>query len=289
MSRADLVRADPLKAQDGYSLERSSRMGTRNRIEGGVPAGRVKGQDATPESVSFEEDVAGEEPEPSAGDFRDRLAEQGMAGGHEHQVKINQFQAFISGLSTAERFRVLGLSEVNAVSSPSTTPTIRSTVMPPQGNPEPGALSREKNRSAVGESSFNVASRKFLSLGPVEFHAPPVMTREEQVAREMQEHEISAAATQDKTEAASARFGQAISHADVTDFTQTSSDAQPRPASKTFVTRSSPPVPNARYYASFPENDDPDTCPNLRVSAPRYPNSHDVFTSGDLSAEVSRL
>ena len=48
-SRADLVRADPLKAQDGYSLETSSRMGGRSWIEGVVPAGRVGGQDVTPE------------------------------------------------------------------------------------------------------------------------------------------------------------------------------------------------------------------------------------------------
>ena len=123
----------------------------------------------------------------------------------------------------------------------------------------------------------------------MEFHAPPVMTREEQVAREMQEHEISSAATQDKTEAASARFAQAISHTDVTDFTQISSDAQPRPASKTLVTRSSPLVPNARYYAPFPDSDDPDTCPNLCVSAPRRLNPHDAFTSGGLSAEITRL
>ena len=67
------------------------------------------------------------------------------------------------------------------------------------------------------------------------------------------------------------------------------SDAQRRPASKTLVTRSSPPVPNARYYALFPENDEPATCPNLRVTTPRYPNSHDGFTSGDLSAEIARI
>ena len=109
-SRADLVRADLLKAQDGYSLERSSRIGGRSRIEGAIPAERVGGQDATPEPVSVEhdftggerepveEDFAGGEPEPSAEDFRDGLAEQGMAGGHEHQVKNDQYQAFISGL-----------------------------------------------------------------------------------------------------------------------------------------------------------------------------------------------
>ena len=46
--RADLNRADPLNAQDAYSLERSSRMGEQNRIEGAAPAGRVEGQEATP-------------------------------------------------------------------------------------------------------------------------------------------------------------------------------------------------------------------------------------------------
>ena len=64
----------------------------------------------------------------------------------------------------------------------------------------------------------------------------------------------------------------------MTHFAQLSSDAQPRPTQKTLVTRSSQPVPNAMYYA--PENDDP----NARLNSP-----HDVFTSGDLSAEISRL
>ena len=144
-------------------------------------------------------------------------------------------------------------------------------------------------RSAAGGRPFNAASRTFSNLGPVESHAPPLMTREEQVGREMQEHEISAAAVQDKTEAASSRFAPAIPHADVTDFAQFSSDAQPRSTSKTFVTRSSQPVPNDIHYAPFPENDDPDACPNLCVTAPRRPNSHDVFTSGDLSAEITSL
>ena len=110
------------------------------------------------------------------------------------------------------------------------------------------------------------------------------MTREEQVAREMQEREISAATAQDKTQAASSRFAQAISHADVTDFAQLSSDAQTRPTSKTLVTRSSQPVLNTIHYAPFPENGDPNACSNLCVTAPRRPNSYDVFTSGDLSA-----
>ena len=92
----------------------------------------------------------------------------------------------------------------------------------------------------------------------MEFHGPPVKTREEQVAREMQEREISVAAAQDKTEAGSSRFAPAIPHANVTDFAQLSSDAQPRPTSKTLVTRSSQPVSNALHFASFPENDDPD-------------------------------
>ena len=106
------------------------------------------------------------------------------------------------------------------------------------------------------------------------------MTRKEQVARETQQGEIPPAAAQDKTETASARFTQAISQADVTDFAQLSSDAQPRPTSKTLVTRSSRPVPNAMHYAPFPGNDDQDACPNF---------SHDVFTFGDLSSEISGL
>ena len=88
-------------------------MGERSRIEGAVPAGWVEGNDATPEPVSIEEDFAGEEPEPVARDFRDRLVEQDTIGWHVHQVKIDQFQAFISGLSMVERFRVLDLPEEN--------------------------------------------------------------------------------------------------------------------------------------------------------------------------------
>ena len=49
-------------------------------------------------------DFAGGEPELSAEDFRDGLAEQGTAGGLEHQDKMDQIQAFASGLSMAERF-----------------------------------------------------------------------------------------------------------------------------------------------------------------------------------------
>ena len=74
-----------------------------------------------------------------------------------------------------ERFRVLGLPEVNAVRPPAKIPTIRSTAELSQGRPGPGALSRCFFCSEVGESSFNVASRKFSNLGPVEFHSSPVM------------------------------------------------------------------------------------------------------------------
>ena len=168
-------------------------------------------------------------------------------------------------------------------------PLTRSAEELSQENPGSGALSRGNFRSAAGGRPFNAASRKFSNLGPVESHAPPVMTREEHVAREVQEREISAGTAQDKTEAANSRFAQAISHVDVTDFAQLSSDAQPRPTSKTLVTRSSQPVPNAIHYAPLPENDDPDACPNLCVTTPRRPNSHDVFTSGDLSVEITRL
>ena len=67
------------------------------------PPGK-SGQDATSEPVSSMHDFAGGEPELSAEDFRDGLAEQGTAGGLEHQDKMDQIQAFASGLSMAERF-----------------------------------------------------------------------------------------------------------------------------------------------------------------------------------------
>ena len=106
-------------------------------------------------------------------------------------------------------------------------------------------------------------------------------TRDEQVAGEVRERDISAAAAaaRDKTEAASSRFAPAIPRADATDFAQLSSDAQPRPTSKTLVTRSSQPVSNAMHYAPLLENDDLDACPNFL---------HHVFTFGDLSAEICR-
>ena len=103
-----------------------------------------------------------------------------------------------------------------------------------------------------------------------------MITRENEVAREM-------------TEAASSRSAPVIPHADVTDFAQLSFDAQPSPTSKTLMTRSSQLVTNAIHYAPLPENEDPDACPNLRVAAPWRPNSHDVFTSGDLSAEITNV
>ena len=68
-SRADLIRADHLKAQEGYSLEISSRVRGRSRIEGAIPAGRVERQDVTPEPVSVEHDFAGEESEPVEEEF----------------------------------------------------------------------------------------------------------------------------------------------------------------------------------------------------------------------------
>ena len=180
-------------------------------------------------------------------------------------MKIDQFQAFISRLSMAERLRVLGLPEVYAVRPPVKTPSILSAVELFKENPGSGALSRGNFPSAAGKRPFSAASRKFADLGRVKFRAPPVMTREEQVARETQERKISPAAAQDKTEAASARFAQAISHVDVTNFAQLSSDAQPRPTSKILVTRSSHPIPNAMHYAPFPKNDDRDACPIFRT------------------------
>ena len=134
----NLVRADPLKAQDGHSLERLQRINGRNRIEGAAPARKAEGLDTTPGPASVELDFAGEEPEaveedlaggesgPSAEDRPDRLAKHGTTRGLEHQVKIDQFQAFISRLPMSERLRVLGLPELHAVSPPVKTPSIRS-------------------------------------------------------------------------------------------------------------------------------------------------------------------
>ena len=71
----------------------------------------IEGQDTTAGPASAEQDFAGEEPEavvedlasgesgPSTEDSPDGLAEQGTTRGLEHQVKIVQFQAFISRLS----------------------------------------------------------------------------------------------------------------------------------------------------------------------------------------------
>ena len=153
-------------------------MGGRSQIEGTVPVGRVGGQDAPPEPVLVEGDFAGGESGTSAEYLRNELAEQGTEDGHEHQVKNDQVQAFISKLSMAKRFRVLDLPEVHAVRPPVKTPSIRSAVELSQENPEPGALPKRNFRSAAGGRPFNVASREFSNLGPVEFHAPPVMTRE---------------------------------------------------------------------------------------------------------------
>ena len=183
-------------------------------------------------------------------------------------MKIDQFEAFISRLSMGERLRGLGLPELHAVRPPVKTPSIRSAVELPKENPVSGALSTGNFRSAEGESSFHAAPHNFSNLGPVEFHAPPVITREEQVARKMQERAISPAAAQDKIAAASAGLAQAFPHVHVTNFAQLSSDVQPRPTSKTLVTRSSQPVSNTMQNASFPENDDRDACSNF--SARRF-------------------
>ena len=145
----------------------------------------------------------------------------------------------------SERLRVQGLPELHAVSSPVKTPSIRSAVELFKEDPVSNALSRGFFRSAEGENSFHTAPRNFFNLGRAEFHAPPVITREEQAAREMQERAISPAAAQDKTAAARARLAQAFPHVHVTNFAQFFSDAQSRPTRKTLVTRSSQPVPSS--------------------------------------------
>ena len=79
----------------------------KGRLDGAVPARKVEGQDPVSEEQDFAgeepeavvEDLAGGEPGPSTEDSPDGLAEQGTTRGLEHQVKIDQFQAFISRLS----------------------------------------------------------------------------------------------------------------------------------------------------------------------------------------------
>ena len=104
----DFVRADRLKAQDGHPLELLKRI--KDRLDGAVPARKAEGQDTTAGSASAKgfageepeavvEDLAGGESGPSAEDSPDGLAEQGTTRGLEYQVKIVQFQAFISRLS----------------------------------------------------------------------------------------------------------------------------------------------------------------------------------------------
>ena len=174
----------------------SSKIGGRSRIEGAVPARRTEGQDTTPKPVSVEhcfaggepelveEDLAGGEPGPSVEDFHSD-PEQDTAGGLDHQVKICQFEEFISRLSMAERLRALGLPDVHAVGPLAKMPTIQSAVGLSRGSPGSGALTTGNFRSAEGENSLHAAPRNFSNLGRVEYHAPPVITREEQIAREM--------------------------------------------------------------------------------------------------------
>ena len=113
-----------------------------------------------------------------------------------------------------QRLRGLGLP-IRAVRPPVKTLSFQSAVELFQENPESGALPRGNYRSAAGGCPFRTAPHEFAQLGPVEFHAPPppppVKTRDEQVAREMQEREISkaAAAAHDKAKAASSRFAPA--------------------------------------------------------------------------------
>ena len=106
---ADLVRADPLKAQDGHPLEMFRRIKGRSRIEDATPARKIERQVTTPGPAPVEQDFAGEEPEPadetspvgSLGyrrNLRDRRTKQSTTRGIEYQVKIDHFQAFISRL-----------------------------------------------------------------------------------------------------------------------------------------------------------------------------------------------
>ena len=88
--RADFVRADPLKAQDGHSLEMLKIKG-RSRIEGAAPARKIEGQDTIPGPAAFEQNFAGEEPEPvdedlAGGESRPSAESPGRPSGAGHNT-----------------------------------------------------------------------------------------------------------------------------------------------------------------------------------------------------------
>ena len=120
-------------------------------------------------------DFAGRELEPWVEDLRDKLAEHDTTCGLEHQVKIDQFQAFISRLSMAE------------ASSPGSASSHR------KASREDALISkycravlRESRirRTAQKKVSFRCGRmpfscgtariREFASLGRVKFHTPPL-------------------------------------------------------------------------------------------------------------------
>ena len=210
------------------------RIGGRSRIDGAVPARKVEGQDTTPGPVSVDQDFAGEEPEaveedlaggesaPSAEDSPDGLAEQGTTRGLEHQVKIDQFQAFISRLSleksseswickncTLARRK---LSHDDALK----TKCCRTV----QRGPSIRCTARENLVPLGAKTPLSMLHRPIFQMGSCGISCPP-LAREEQAAGEMQERAISPAAAQDKAAAASARFAQVFPHVHVTQLRPT--------------------------------------------------------------------
>ena len=105
--------------------------------------------------------------------LRDGLAEQGTTRGLA-SGKIDQFQAFISRLSMAERLRVLGPPNLHDVSSPVQMPSIRSAVELSKEDPVSDALSGGMFCSTEGDNSLHAALRNILNLCRAEFRAPPV-------------------------------------------------------------------------------------------------------------------
>ena len=93
-------------------------------------------------------------------------------------MKTDQFEGFISRHSRVERLRVLGLTELHAVSCPEKVPLIRSSLELSKEDPVSDALSRGNFRSAEAKNSFHAAPCNFSTLGRAEIHAR-VITREE--------------------------------------------------------------------------------------------------------------
>ena len=150
------------------------------------------------------EDFAGGELGLSVEDLREGLAEQDTTCGLEHQVKVDEFQAFITILSMAEASSPGSVSSrrkasgEDALNSKCCRAVLRESRI--------RRTAQRKFCSAASGCPFRDAPRDFanLQIWSCEIPSPlTVKTHDEQVSGEMRERKIStaAAAAQDTTEA----------------------------------------------------------------------------------------